>query len=110
MPSPPSTRPSDARERRLSASAREDSGTMTGPCPPRGSAQVREAVSPQPVRVPPGTGQSPGRRAGWPSRLGQDAAELAARGDAELGEDFGQVILDRAGTHEQPAAELRVRQ
>src|SRR5512135_2374535 len=31
MPSPPSTRPSDARGRRSSAFVREDSGTATGP-------------------------------------------------------------------------------
>jgi hypothetical protein len=31
---------------------------------------------------------------------GQDAVELAAGADAELGEDFAQVVLDRAGTDE----------
>jgi MFS family permease len=41
---------------------------------------------------------------------GQDAAELAARGDVELGEDLAQVVLDRARGQEQPGANLRVRQ
>ena len=43
-------------------------------------------------------------------RLGQGVAELAARGDAELGEDLAQVVLDRAGADEQPGADLRVGQ
>jgi len=45
-----------------------------------------------------------GLAAGWPAGLawldddrvaGQDAVELAARADAELGEDLAQVVLDR---------------
>jgi hypothetical protein len=41
---------------------------------------------------------------------GQDAVELAAGADAELGEDLAQVVLDRTGADEQPGADLRVRQ
>jgi hypothetical protein len=37
---------------------------------------------------------------------GQDAVELAARGDAELGEDLVQVVLDGVGAEEQPGADL----
>src|SRR6266567_6105912 len=40
----------------------------------------------------------------------QNAAEVAARGDVELGEDLTQVILDGAPGQEQPGADLRVRQ
>src|SRR6185312_13495992 len=41
---------------------------------------------------------------------GQDAVELAARGDAELGEDLAQVVLDRVCADEQTGADLRIRQ
>src|ERR1700739_3345511 len=41
--------------------------------------------------------------------VGQDAVELPARLDVELGEDFLQVILHGAGADEQPRADLRVR-
>ena len=41
---------------------------------------------------------------------GQDAVELAARGDAELGEDLAQVVLDGVRADEQPGADLRVGQ
>src|SRR2546428_4498334 len=62
---------------------------------------------------------SPGQRAdrARPARLGrpdggrpagQDAVELVARADVELGEDLAQVVLDRARTDEQPGADLRV--
>jgi hypothetical protein len=44
------------------------------------------------------------------SVAGQGAAELDAGGDAELGEDLAQVVLDRARGQEQPGADLRVRQ
>jgi ferredoxin-NADP reductase len=40
---------------------------------------------------------------------GQDAVELAARGDAELGEDLAQVVLDGACADEQPGADLGLR-
>src|ERR1700733_6932745 len=40
----------------------------------------------------------------------QGAVELAAGGNAELGEDLAEVVLDRAGAEEQPGADLRVRQ
>src|SRR5947208_12771905 len=54
----------------------------------------------------------------WPARLGpdggrvagQDAVELVARADVELGEDLAQVVLDRARTDEQPGADLGVRE
>src|SRR5215469_14477021 len=39
---------------------------------------------------------------------GQDAVELAAGADAELGEDLAQVVLDRARADEQSRADLRV--
>ena len=35
--------------------------------------------------------------------LRQDAVELAARGDVELGEDLAQVVLDGTGADEQAA-------
>src|SRR6267378_6841453 len=41
---------------------------------------------------------------------GQDAVELVARADVELGEDLAQVVLDRARTDEQPGADFRVRE
>jgi hypothetical protein len=41
-------------------------------------------------------------------RLRQGVAELAARVDAELGEDVAQVVLDRARAEEQPGADLGV--
>src|SRR5260221_13870492 len=50
---------------------------------------------------------------GWPDGVrvaGQDAVELAAGADAELGEDLAQVVLDRARADEQPGADLRVGQ
>src|SRR5580700_5406922 len=50
-----------------------------------------------------------GRRTGV-SGAGQGTAELAARGDAQLGEDLAQVILDRARAQKQPEGDLRVRQ
>src|SRR5580658_882031 len=40
----------------------------------------------------------------------QDAAEIAAGGDVELGEDLAQVVLDGARGQEQPSADLRVGQ
>ena len=40
----------------------------------------------------------------------QDALELAARGDVELGEDLAQVVLDRRRADEQPDADFRVRE
>jgi hypothetical protein len=40
----------------------------------------------------------------------RDAAELAARADAKLGEDLAQVVLDRTRAEEQPGADLRIRQ
>jgi hypothetical protein len=42
--------------------------------------------------------------------LGRSPVELAARADGELGEDLGQVVLNRVGADGQPAADLRVRQ
>jgi hypothetical protein len=36
--------------------------------------------------------------------------QFPARGDAELGEDLAQVVLDGVGTDEQPGADLRVGQ
>ena len=42
--------------------------------------------------------------------VGQDAMELAARADADLGEHLAQVVLDRARADEQPGADLRVRE
>ena len=42
--------------------------------------------------------------------VGQDVVDLAAGADAELGEDFAQVVLDRPGADEQPGANLRVQQ
>ena len=41
---------------------------------------------------------------------GQRGGQLAARGDAELGEDLAQVVLDRPRGQEQPSADLRVGQ
>jgi hypothetical protein len=41
---------------------------------------------------------------------GQDAVELAAGDDGQLGEDLAQVVLGRARADEQPGADLRVRQ
>jgi len=40
----------------------------------------------------------------------QDAVELAAGADVELGEDLAQVVLNRARTDEQPGADLQVLQ
>src|SRR6476661_5475991 len=40
----------------------------------------------------------------------QDAAEVAARGDVELGEDLAQVVLDGAPRQEQPGADFGVRE
>src|SRR5580692_548962 len=48
---------------------------------------------------------SGGRTRPWPGRgrvTGQHAVELAAGGDAELGEHLAQVVLGRAGADEQP--------
>src|SRR5258708_25773332 len=41
---------------------------------------------------------------------GQDAAELVAGADGELGEDLVQVVLDGARAHEQLGGDLRVGQ
>src|SRR5580704_13221548 len=49
----------------------------------------------------------------WPGGVrvgGQDLVKLAAGADGELGEDLGQVVLDRARADEQPGADLRVGQ
>src|SRR5262249_40600524 len=49
----------------------------------------------------------------WPAvarAAGQEAVDVAAGADAELGEDLAQMVLDRAGTDEQPGADLRVGQ
>ena len=41
---------------------------------------------------------------------GQGAVKLAAGADVELGEDLGQVVLNRARADEQPGTDLRVGQ
>src|SRR6266566_5319250 len=49
----------------------------------------------------------------WPRGIrvrGQEAVKLAAGADVELGEDLGQVVLDRAWADEQPGTDLRVGQ
>src|SRR6185312_10606157 len=56
--------------------------------------------------TPPG--ESAQRHGVWVGR--QDAAEVAARGDAELGEDLAQVVLDSARRQEQPGADFGVRE
>ena len=56
-----------------------------------------------PLSGPPANGHpsaGPAAAHGWPGRLRQGVAEMAARGDAELGEDVAQVVLDRARTEE----------
>jgi hypothetical protein len=40
---------------------------------------------------------------------GQDAVELAARGDAEFGEHLAQVVLDGVRADEEPGADLEIR-
>src|SRR5262245_51863120 len=52
-----------------------------------------------------GLARRDGDRVAW-----QDAAELTARADIELGEDLTQVILDRTRADEVAGADLRVRQ
>ena len=52
-----------------------------------------------------GLARRDGDRVAW-----QDAAELTARADIELGEDLTQVILDRTRVDEEAGADLRVRQ
>ena len=44
-----------------------------------------------------------------PGSIGEDAVELAARGDVEFGEDFAEVVLDGAGSDES-GRDLRIRQ
>ena len=65
----------------------------------------------------PGRTPTPGARLGGELvpqsgvRVGrQDMIELTARADAELGEHLAEVVLDRAGTDEQPRADTGVRQ
>src|SRR5258708_11315964 len=105
---------------------------QAGPKMPKtsGAGQVRRLRGSPADRVLPG-GPSPhtglpGRRArsdipgrtrnvgsAWADGArvaGQDVVELAAGGDADLGEDLAQVVLDRARADEQPGADLRVGQ
>jgi DNA-binding CsgD family transcriptional regulator len=49
-------------------------------------------------------------RGGGVRLAGQDLLELAAGGDAELGENLAQVVLDGAGADEEPGTDLRVGQ
>src|SRR5947208_11443677 len=70
----------------------------------REGASRRRASAPDRVR-PARLGRPDGGRV-----AGQDAVELAARADVELGEDLAQVVLDRARTDEQPGADLGVRE
>src|SRR2546430_14707757 len=95
------------------------SSSSFGECVPASVVRAgRARIGHRTVRV----GQSsPGQCAdrARPARLGrpdggrpagQNAVELVARADVELGEDFAQVVLDRAWTDEQPGADLGVRE
>src|SRR5438445_2057256 len=98
-----------ARSRGLSISDRNPAIVMSGG--PRSHPPGDSASGPVVVWHPPTGG------ADWPARLGrpdggrpagQDAVELVAGADVELGEDLAQVVLDRSWTDEQPGADLRV--
>src|SRR6266550_5722692 len=100
-------------------------GLLVMAVPPPRSASAYQRVSFARAELASAAGQREGasrRRASAPDRVrparlgrpdggrvaGQDAVELAARADVELGEDLAQVVLDRARTDEQPGADLGV--
>src|SRR5580700_4173977 len=82
---------------------------MTIVSPPRG----RTAAAVHELPVVAGAGRPGTGGLVWPGGVrvaGQDAVKLAAGADVELGEDLGEVVLDRAGTDEQPGTDLRIGQ